>query len=336
MTSKPGAASPSGKLDANDIITAAYSFLGIYDTTSPLTPFETQLGLTSLTDLLDQWDNEDLSVFSTTPYTLPFQSNIQTYQVGATNRFICNVLGNVMTVVSGTPGNVAPGQVLIASGVAPNTTITGILGGNQYTLSFTAPLAITQVPAGLCNFIVPNTNTFNTTSSMDYNWNIPRPVKIERVSIQFPSGTNQPVELSIPIIDIDDWIDVPQKNTSSTFPLFVYDDAADTYRNLRFWPIPQSTANCVLYVWDQLDKIAALDDIVFAPPGYAMALKMTLAELLEFHFERVLAPEFHMKALAARTAINNINEGIPRIKYNSLWGGSHNTMVWKSRGRVRI
>ena len=333
----PGSASPSGKLVAQDIILAAYSFLGIYDTTSPLTPYELQLGLQSLIDLLDQWDNQDLSVFSTTPYVFPFQSGIQTYQVGATNRFVGNILNNVMTITSGTPGNVTVGQVLIAPGVAPGTTIAGILTGNQYTLSWTAPNPITQVDAGLCNYVSPNTNYFNSSPGLDYNWNIPRPVKIDKVEIQYPSGINQPVKLEIPQVSLEVWTNLPQDNTVSLWPTMVYDDCADGYRNLRFWPIPGNTANCILWVWDQLDKVANLNDTVFAPPGYAMALKLSLAELLEFHFERALTPEFHSKALAARSAINNINADIPSIKYDSIFGGSMgSSMVFESRGRVRL
>lgn len=335
--SNPGLGSPSGQLLASDIITAAYSFLGIYDTTSPLTPFETQLGLTSLIDLLDQWDNEDLSVFSTTPYVFPFQTGIQNYQLGATNRFICNILGNVMTVVSGTPGAISNGEVLIAQGVPPNTTITGTITGNTYSLSWTSPMPITQVLAGLCTYVMPTTNYFNATPGYDYNWNIPRPVKIEKVEIQYPSGVNQPVKLEIPLVSLETWATVAQDNTTSLFPTMVFDDDADGYRNLRFWPVPGNTANCILWVWDQLDKVANSTDTVFAPPGYAMALKLTLAELLEFHFDRVLAPEFHAKALAARNAINNINQGIPCMKYAGIWGGSYgSSMVWESRGRVRL
>ncbi len=327
----------SGSLYAHDIINAAYSFLGIYDETSTLTPFETQLGLYSLIDLLDSWDNQDLLVYSTTPYTFPFQTGVQTYQVGSINPFTCNILGNVMTVTSGTPGSVSIGEVLIAPGVAPNTTITGINTGNTYTLSWTAPLPITGVSAGLCSFVPPATNTFDVPSAINYNWNMPRPTKIERVTIKFPGGTNQPVELEIPIVDLDFWINLPQKNTQSLWPLYVYDDGADKFRNLNFYPVPSTNATCELYVYEQLNTIQNLNDTIFAPPGYSMALKLSLAEILELHFERILTPAFHAKALAARNSINNINQGIPSIQYDSTWGGSSgNSAVLASRGRVRI
>jgi hypothetical protein len=321
---------------ALDVIQSAYSLIGIFDQTSPLTPFETQLGLTTLADMLDEWDNKNLLVYSTTPYTLPFQNGIQTYQLGSRNPFICNILGNVMTVISGTP-TVGIGNCLIAPGVAPDTYIQGVAGGNQYTLNWTAPQPITQVNAGLCSFVPPTTNTFNTTNSLDYNWNIPRPVKIEKVSIQYPSGLSQPVELEIPQVQLEYWIGVPQKNTSSLWPLFVYDDCADGFRNLRFWPIPQASANAIIYVWEQLSAISDLNTSIFAPPGYPMAIKLTLAEYLALHFERILTPDFHAKALASRNAINNINEGIPSVKYDSIWGGRNGSdMTWASRGRVRI
>jgi hypothetical protein len=326
-----------GNPTALDLIEAAYSLIGIWDTTSPLTPYETQLGLTTLNDLMDQWDNENLLVFSTTPFTFPFQNNIQTYQVGSVNPFVCNILGDVMTVVSGTPGTVQIGNVLIANGVPANTTITGILTGNQYTLSWTAPLPITGVNGSLCGFVTPQTNTFISAYPTDYSWNIPRPVKIEKVSIQFPAGNSQPVELEIPQIPLEEWIGVPQKNTSSLWPLFVYDDCADPVRNLRFWPVPQVNANCILYVWEQLNKVTALTNTLYAPPGYSMAIKLSLAEILALHFERVLTPDFKAKASQARSAINNINQQIPKTRYDGIWGGAAagSDMTWASRGRVR-
>ena len=320
---------------AQDIIIAAYSLLGIYDTTSALTPWELKVGLDTLSDLLDSWNNQNLLVYSTTPIVLPFISGVQTYMVGSRNPFSADILNNVMTVTSGTPGNIAAGQYLIAPGVAPNTTITGIVGGNQYSLSWTAPQPLTNISCGLCDYIAPDNNNF-VNSQRYYNWNIPRPVKIQSLSIQYPSGTGQPVELEIPGIDREKWQNIPQKNTQSLWPIQFYDDCAYPYRNLNMWPIPTETnANAILYVWEQLDVATGLNDSIFAPPGYAMALKYTLAEYLAPHFERVASPDIKAKALAARQAIDNINEGIPTTHYDSIWGGSRgSTMAWESRGRV--
>ena len=69
-----------------------------------------------------------------------------------------------------------------------------------------------------------------------------------------------------------------------------------------------------------------------------MALKLSLAEILAFHFERVINPDLKAKASQARSAINNINEGIPKTRYDGIWGGAAagSDMTWASRGRVRI
>jgi hypothetical protein len=85
-----------------------------------------------------------------------------------------------------------------------------------------------------------------------------------------------------------------------------------------------------------LSALSSLTQNLYAPPGYAMAIKLTLAEYLALHFERALSPDFHAKALAARQAIDNINEGIPRMRYDPIWGGRSNDFTWASRGRVRI
>lgn len=322
-------------LTALSAIQAAYSLIGIYDQTSSLTPFETQLGLTTLADLLDSWDNQALLVYSSTPYTFPFQNGVQTYQLGSVNPFVCNILGNVLTIISGTP-TVGIGNALMAPGIPVGTTIVAPLTGNQYTISYTSPEPITQVQGSLCSFVAPTTNTF-VSGTQDYNWNIPRPVKIDKVSILYPSGTNQPVEIEIPQVPLEEWVGIPQKNTSSLWPLLVYDDDSFPFRNLRFWPIPQAASSCILQVWEQLGSVTDLNQILYAPPGYAMAIKLTLAEYLALHFDRVLSPDLHAKALAARKAIDNINEGIPAIRYDSIWGGQRgNSWAAESRGRVRI
>ena len=322
---------------ALDLIEAAYSMIGIWDTTSPLTPYETQLGLTTLSDMLDEWDNRDLMVYCETPFSFPFQNGIQTYQLGSVNPFFCNILGDVMTVTEGNPGAVSPGNVLQAPGVPVGTTVLALLGGNQYQLSFTAPIPLTGLTAALCYQIAPQTNTVIASQPIDYLWNMPRPVKIDRVSILFPSGTDQPVEIEIPQVPLEDWIRVPQKNTISLWPQFLYDDCSVPNRNLRFWPVPEITATCTLWVWEQLGSVGSLTEQIYAPPGYSIAMKLSLAEVLALHFERILSPDFHLMASRARNAINNINQGIPHLRVNSIWSrGGHNTLANESRGRVRI
>ena len=145
-------------MTALDAIQGAYSMIGIFDQSSPLTPFETQLGLTTLQDLLDKWDNEALLVYSSTPYTFPFQNGIQTYQLGPVNQFTCNILGNVMTVLTGTPVIALGTSVLIAPGVAAGTIVESLVTGNQYLLNWTAPGPITCVQAGLCNPVAPKSS----------------------------------------------------------------------------------------------------------------------------------------------------------------------------------
>jgi hypothetical protein len=145
------------------------------------------------------------------------------------------------------------------------------------------------------------------------------------------------VKIEIPQIPLEEWVDIPQDNTQSLWPLMVYDDCADPFRNLRFWPIPAASANCILWVWEQLSALSNLDQALFTPPGYAMAIKLTLAEYLALHFERALSPDFHAKALAARKAIDTINSGIPVMRYDGIWGGVRgNSWAAQSRGRVRI
>ncbi len=319
-------------ITAQSIIEGAYGLLGIFDGTSALTPSEYQTGLTVLNDMIDSWNNLNLMVFSSTAFVLPFISGVQTYQIGQTNPFVFNLTGSTMTIISGTPNINLGSSVLVAPGVPPLVTVNASLGGGQYTVSYTAPFALTGVTGGLCNL---TTNLTPWTNGQAFNWNFPRPTRIERVSIQFPSNTSQPVEIAIPFVDEEAWQGIPLKNTISDYPTMCYQDDAFPYNNLNFWPIPSTGASAVLYVWELTPGAINLQTQMEVPQGYNVALKQNLAIELAPYNQIEPAQTLLRLAAASRQAIDNINAKIPRVHYDPMWLGQRSdSTALNSRGRV--
>jgi hypothetical protein len=109
------------------------------------------------------------------------------------------------------------------------------------------------------------------------NFNIPRPSRIERMSIVNLANPAQPLELPMEMLSDEDWQTVPVKVITSTLPLYVYDDGAFPLRNLSFYPVPQSTVNTRIYSWSSLLQFPDLTTDVTFPPGYLKAIRYNLA-----------------------------------------------------------
>lgn len=109
------------------------------------------------------------------------------------------------------------------------------------------------------------------------NFNIPRPAKLERISIVNLGNVNQPLELPMTLYTDRDWQMIPVKNIGSTLPQGVYDDGAFPLRNLSYWPIPSTNVNTILYSWSPLNAFPDLTTDVTLPPGYMEALRYNLA-----------------------------------------------------------
>jgi len=113
------------------------------------------------------------------------------------------------------------------------------------------------------------------------NFNIPRPARIERMSIVSLMNPAQPLELPMRYLTDKNWQEqVPVKLISSTLPLIVYDDQQFPLRNLSFWPIPSVAVNTRIYGWSPLSSYTTLTTDLTFPPGYLEALRYNLAARL--------------------------------------------------------
>jgi hypothetical protein len=72
---------------ASDIITDAYTMLGVYGTGSAIASADMQLGLSCLNDMLDSWSNESLTTFATLEQSAVLVPGQQSYTIGTGGQF---------------------------------------------------------------------------------------------------------------------------------------------------------------------------------------------------------------------------------------------------------
>jgi len=180
---------------------------------------------------------------------------------------------------------------------------------------------------------VPGQQKYTLGATGDFD--MPRPSKIERLSVQYGDPAN-PIELGIDAdFDLEAWQNLVVKKTPSVFPLCCYNNTGYPFMELNFWPIPSGPANVILYTWDLMPFVSDLSDIIELPTGYTDAIVYNLAIRLAQLFDRVVSPSLLMEAKQAIRDINNINDGTPVQHYDPMWsGGKNGNVATQSIGRV--
>lgn len=126
--------------------------------------------------------------------------------------------------------------------------------------------------------LIPGQQTYTLGSGGDFN--MPRPAKIERMSIVSFQNAAQPLELPIQMYTDWDWQSVPVKNITTALPNAVYDDGGYPFRRLSFWCVPNAHVATRIYSWEMLNQFPDLTTDLTFPPGYSEALRYNLAKRL--------------------------------------------------------
>ena len=201
----------------------------------------------------------------------------------------------------------------------------------------------------LSDLLVYSTNphTFSLTANKQKytlgtggDFDIPRPSRIERVSILIPGSNNYNIELPIDAtFDLEQWQSLVVKSTPSAFPLSMWNNTGYPFMELNFWPIPQQTCSVVLYTWDLMPQMVNLSNQIELPTGYSDAIIYNLAVRLAQLFDRVPTPSLVAEAKQAKADINDINAGTPAQHLDPMWSGNNSassSIAAKSWGRVAL
>lgn len=135
--------------------------------------------------------------------------------------------------------------------------------------------------------LVANQQTYklgNANNNEDFL--LPRPPRLERVSIIYPIGSPTVNEIPMDMYDDVKWQAVPNKLTTSILPQLCYVELSQdgTDYNISFWPIPTQANPVALYAWSALNQFPNLQAKFFFPPAYARAIAFNLAIDLAVEF----------------------------------------------------
>jgi hypothetical protein len=148
-----------------------------------------------------------------------------------------------------------------------------------------------------------------------------RPVRISNANIilnnVFPAVRNP-----LKIRDSDWWAGQRLQGITTTLPTDLYYSADWPNGSLFLWPVPSFAYGLELELETILQGFNALGDTFTAPPGYPLALELTLAELLCPSFERQPSPVLISAASEARRAIAGLNAQAPRIALDEFKSSS--------------
>lgn len=137
--------------------------------------------------------------------------------------------------------------------------------------------------------------------------NIPRPPRIESMSIINLNNNVQPVELPIDMLDEMAWQSIPVKNIPGPLPDKVWDDGGFPMRTLGYWTIPSVPVQTVIYGWGALTQFPNLNTKQAFPPGYLEFMRYNLAIRLD---NAEITPQVMTLAMESKARIKSFNAPI--------------------------
>jgi hypothetical protein len=147
---------------------------------------------------------------------------------------------------------------------------------------------------------------------------VARPVRIESASLILTTSTpnvDQPLNLR----DAEWWANLRIKDLATTIPTDLYYQPDEPNGALYLWPVPTFAYGLRLETWTALNQFATVGDTFTAPPAYAQALILTLAERMCVWFGMPITPALAQQALNARRSVMTNNNKSPRIS-SADWG----------------
>jgi hypothetical protein len=148
-------------------------------------------------------------------------------------------------------------------------------------------------------------------------------------SVSYAIGTGQTIDTALPVqidgafyrlYDIDyplsvlnsfeDYSNITLKQIAATVPTAVFLQRSATTGTLYVWPQP-SVGEIHLITREVVAQYVSLTDTVSLPPECALAIQLSLEELLARPFGRPVTPDLRMDAKNARDVMKRVNLNIP-------------------------
>lgn len=144
-----------------------------------------------------------------------------------------------------------------------------------------------------------------------------RPVDIANANIIL-NNVNPVVRSPLNKRDKDWWANQRLQTIPANLPTDYYYRPDWPNGSIFFWPVPNFAYQSELEIETLLIGAATLATVFTFPPGYELAITLTLAELICPGFERQPSPVTVSAASAARQAVAGLNAPPPRVSLNDF------------------
>lgn len=247
-----------------DIIKRSLRAIGAFSPGETISPADANDAFEMLNDMLDQWSNEHLMVYYQNEVILELVGSQYIYTIGpggmVGSSFTGAISGTTLTVSALASGALNAGQIIAGSGVTLNTTITALgtaIGGNGTT--------------ALGTYQVNQSQTVTSIAMTSYQ---PRPLRINSAFVRVNT-----LDYPVKPLSFEDYEKIGLKTLNGPWPYGFYYQPAEPVGTLYFWPNP-SSGEMHMFCDTLLSNFNSLTDTIVLPPGYLLALRFNLAELL--------------------------------------------------------
>ncbi len=186
---------------------------------------------------------------------------------------------------------------------------------------------------GLQDTALDSTGAESYTLGAGGNFNIPYTDHLGGAYFRFlnATGTQQPDFPLQVITAYEDYARIRLK-TLSTWPNYVFYDAAYPLANVYFWPIPQAAMYQLHVLTKQpLTAFSGLTQTINLPPQYQEAILYNLGIRLRTHYQLPADPMLNKLAADALQTLRSANAQIPRMQMPPQLGAPGWYNPWDDR-----
>lgn len=284
-----------------DLLSKSLSDIGALAAGEPVESNIANDAFDTLNDMLDMWSNEKMMLPYVQEVIHELTGGIYNYTIGPLGNVgsvgTGSITNNVLTVSSISSGALSVGQTVSSIGVTTGTVITSLntgRGGNG-----TAAL-------GTYNLSVPVASTVTNAAITTY---APRPLRINSAFVRIVTAITGTLDYTVAPITSEEYELIGIKTLSGPWPRAFYYQPSLPMGMINYWPNP-SSGEMHLFCDMQFVRFQSLGETIVLPPGYIMAMRWNLAELLMPSYGRndqVLDAKVTKFAMQGRAYIKRTN-----------------------------
>jgi hypothetical protein len=282
-----------------DIISRALRSIGALASGEVADSFQGTDGLALLNEMLDQWSNDHMLVFTQQDIFHQITGGLFIYTIGPGGSvgaaFTGSIAGTILTVTALSSGSLSSGQLLTGTGITAGTAITS--------------LGTATGGSGAGAIGTYNLNLSNTVASEAITSNPPRPLRINSAIVRVVNSITGTLDYPVEILAYEEYQLIGIKTLPGPWPKALYYQPTEPVGMLTYWPNP-SQGEMHLYCDTVLNQFATLNDTVTMPQGLIGAMHWSLAELLMPEYGKTDPAQIEMvmrQAARGRQLVKNTN-----------------------------